>query len=115
MKMITAHELQKHLKTYLREAQSEEIVITLDDGTLVGLSRFDADDLADAEIERDPRFAQLIAERRSRYQQTGGVSLDQVRQGLIDELTADLNHPDPSVRQEATDLLATLILLCHFE
>jgi hypothetical protein len=108
MKMITANELQKHLKKYLREAQSEEIVVTLDDGTLVGLSSLDVDDLADAEIERDPRFAQLIAERRSRYQQTGGVSLDQVRQGLIHELTEDLSHPDPTVRQEATDLLATL-------
>jgi hypothetical protein len=108
MKMITAHELQKHLNRYLQEAQSEEIVITLDDGTLVGLSSLDADDLADAEIERDPRFAQLIAERRSRYQQIGGVSLYHVRQGLIDELTEDLNHSDPSVRQEAADLLETL-------
>ena len=108
MKVITAQELQKHLKAYLREAQSEEIVVTLDDGTLVGLSGLDADDLADAEIERDPRFAQLIAERRSRYQQTGGVSLYSVRQNLIDELTADLSNPDPSVQQEATDLLDTL-------
>ena len=108
MKMITANELQKHLKTYLREAQSEEIVVTLDDGTLVGLSGLDAEDLADAEIERDPRFAQLIAERRSRYQQTGGVSLYHVRQGLIDELTKDLTDPDSAVRQEATALLATL-------
>ena len=108
MKIITANELQKHLKIYLREAQTEEIVITLDDGTIVGLSSLDADDLADAEIERDPRFAQLIAERRSRYQQIGGVSLYQVRQSLIDELTEDLDHADPSVRQEAADLLETL-------
>lgn len=108
MKMITVNELQKHLKTYLREAQTEEIIITLEDGTLVGLSSVDQDDIADAEVEGDPRFAQLIAERRSRYQQTGGVSLYHVRQGLVDELTEDLNDPDPRVRQEATDLLDTL-------
>jgi hypothetical protein len=108
MKMITAQELQQHLNRYLREAQSEEIVITLDDGTLVALSSLDADDLADAEIERDPRFAQLITERRSRYQQIGGVSLYHVRQDLIDELTQDLTNSDPSVRQEAADLLGTL-------
>lgn len=108
MKVITAQELREHLNTYLREAQSEEIVITLDDGTLVALSGLDADDLADAEIERDPRFAQLVAERRSHYQQIGGASLYHVRQGLIDELTADLADPDPSVRQEAAELLGSL-------
>jgi hypothetical protein len=108
MKIITAQELQTHLKAYLHEAQSEQIVVTLEDGTLVGLSGLDEDDLADAEIEGDPRFAQLIAERRSRYQQIGGVSLYHVRQGLIDELTQDLNDSDPSVRQEAADLLGTL-------
>jgi len=108
MKIITANELQKHLKTYLREAQTEEIVITLDDGTLVGLSSFDPDDLVDAEIERDPRFAQLIAERRGHYQQAGGVPLGQVRNGLMAELTEDLNHSDSAVRQEAAELLAAL-------
>jgi hypothetical protein len=108
MKMITANELQKHLKMYLREAQSEEIVVTLDDGTLVGLSSLDADDLADADIERDPRFAQLIAERRSQYQRAGGIPFDKVRQDLIDELTENLSHPDSAVRQEAADLLVAL-------
>ena len=108
MKIITANELQKHLKTYLREAQTEEIVITLDDGTLVGLSRLDADDLADAEIERDPRFDQLIAERRGQYQQAGGIPLGQVRQSLIAELTEDLIDPDSTVRQEAAELLDAL-------
>jgi hypothetical protein len=108
MKIITADEFQKHLKKYLREAQSEEIVITLDDGTLVELSSFDQDDLVDAEIERDPRFAQLITARRGHYQQAGGVPLSQVRQGLIAELTEDLNHADAAVRQEAAKLLAAL-------
>jgi hypothetical protein len=108
MKMITASELQKHLKTYLREAQSQEIVVTLEDGTLVGLSGLEPEDLADAEFENDPRFAQLIAERRNRYQQAGGISFDQVQQALIVELTQDLDHPDPAIRQEATDLLAAL-------
>ena len=108
MKMITANELQKHLKTYLREAPSEEIVVTLDDGTLVELSGLDADDLADAEIERDPRFAQLITERRGQYQQAGGIPLGQVRQSLIAELTEDLTHADAAVRQEAAELLAAL-------
>lgn len=108
MKMITASEFQKHLKTYLREAQSEEIVVALDDGTLVGLSGLDQDDLNDAEIERDPRFVQLIEERRDHYEQAGGVPLSQVRQGLIAELTEDLNHADAAVRHEVAELLAAL-------
>jgi hypothetical protein len=108
MKMITVTELQKHLKRYLREAQTEEIVITLDDGTLVELSSFDEADLLDAEIEQDPRFTQIIAERRGHYQQSGGVPLSQVRQSLVAELTEDLNHSDAVVRQEAAELLDTL-------
>src|SRR4051812_24301906 len=98
MKTFTVNELQQHLKTYLREAQTEEIVVMLDDGTLVGLSSFNQADLGDAEIEHDPRFAQLIAERRGVYQQAGGIPLSQVRQSLIAELTADLQNADASVR-----------------
>jgi hypothetical protein len=45
---------------------------------------------------------------RNIYQQAGGIPFDQVQQALIDELTQDLNHPDPAIRQEAADLLATL-------
>ena len=63
---------------------------------------------ADVEIERDPRFAQLIAERRGQYQQAGGIPLGQVRQSLIAELTEDLTDPDSTVRQETAELLAAL-------
>jgi hypothetical protein len=108
MKIITTNEFQQHLKAYLREAQTEEIIITLDDGTLLELSSFDQDDLADAEIERDPRFTQLLAERRGHYEEQGGTPLSQVRQNLITELTADLDNADSAVRQEAADLLASL-------
>ncbi|PKO21490.1 MAG: hypothetical protein CVU38_14420 [Chloroflexi bacterium HGW-Chloroflexi-1] len=59
-------------------------------------------------IESDPRFGQLIAERRASYQRSGGISLATVRQTLINDLIADLDHTDLPVRQEASQQLVVL-------
>lgn len=108
MKTITASELYQHLDEYLLEAQVEEIVIRLDNGEMLRLSAIDPEDLVDELLEKDPRFEQLIAERREHYKQTGGIPFTSVRQALIEELTQDLNHTDPQVRREAAQYLAEL-------
>jgi antitoxin (DNA-binding transcriptional repressor) of toxin-antitoxin stability system len=108
MNTITTTELRQHLSQYLVQAQAEEVVVTLDGGRLVRLSGMSPEDLADAVIERDARFGQLIAERRAEYRRSGGISLATVRQTLINELIADLDHPDWHVRQEAGQHLLAL-------
>ena len=108
MKTITANELHQCLDEYLTQAQMEEIVIRLENGELLRLSAIAPEDLADDVLESNPRFEQLIAERREHYRQTGGIPFTTVRQALIDELVQDLNHPNPQVRQEAAQYLAEL-------
>lgn len=108
MKTITATELHQHLDKYLSQAQVEEIVIRLENGVLVRLSPIDPEDLVDEIVENDPRFEQIIAARRKNYAQTGGVSYITIRQTLIEELTQDLNHPDPKIREEAVQYLTLL-------
>lgn len=108
MKTITSLEFQTHMDKYLTQAQQEEIIITLENGELLQLSPVDAEDLADATLENDPRFIDLIQERRQNYKQRGGIPFAQVQQELIDELIQDLNHPDPQVRYEAVRHLVTL-------
>lgn len=108
MKTVTVNELHQRLDEYLVQAQVEEIVIRLNDGELLRLSAISPEDLADEALESDPRFEQLISERREYYKQTGGVPFTTVRQGLIDELVQDLHHTDPQVRHEAAKYLAEL-------
>ncbi|GAB4422416.1 MAG: hypothetical protein Fur0044_20340 [Anaerolineae bacterium] len=108
MKTVTVNELHQRLDEYLVQAQVEEIVIRLNNGELLRLSAISPEDLADEALESDPRFEQLITERRERYKQSGGVPFTTVRQVLIDELIQNLNHTDPQVRQEAAKYLAEL-------
>ena len=109
MMTITVSELQRGLQHYLSQAQTEPIVIRLDNGKQLRLDNLDSDDAADEALESDPRFDRLMAERRRQYQQVGGVPLSMVRQTLIDELIQDLNADDPQVRHEAAEQLVELL------
>lgn len=108
MKTISADELRLDLDKYLIEAQNEEILITLDSGQRVWLTRVDIADILDEDLENDPRFSQIIEERRANYQKNGGLSLPEVEQELITELIEDLNHSDRQIRLEAIQHLVTL-------
>ena len=108
MNAISVTELCQHLSQYLTRAQTEEVVVALDTGELVRLSGMTPEDLADEAIEGDERFHQLIAERRTSYQRTGGVPFAVVQQTLVNELISDLDQSDPHVREEAARHLIAL-------
>jgi hypothetical protein len=108
MKPITTSELRLDLDKYLTQAQKEEVLIALDGGQLVKLSKVEREDLSDEDLENDPRFAQIINSRRANYKQNGGIPFEVVQRTLIEELIEDLNHPDPQVRFEAIQHLVAL-------
>ncbi len=65
MKRITAAEFKEHLDNYLVQAQSEEVVVALENGNLVKVGEAGPEAPSDEAIDGDTRFARLIAARRN--------------------------------------------------
>lgn len=82
MKAVTTFELQQHIEEYLTEAQSEQIAVVTENGTVLLLSVVTADDLADEALENDPRFIQIMEKRRAMYRIKGGRPLLAVREEI---------------------------------
>lgn len=65
MKQVALHEVKDNLSEYLRQAETEEIIITKHGkpaGVLIGFE--DEDAWFEYKLEHDPRFLKRIAESR---------------------------------------------------
>jgi prevent-host-death family protein len=77
LKEVPLSELQEDLSRFLREAETQEIVITRDGepaGVLIGFAS--EDDWADYCLERDPRFLRRIEQARTSIRDGRGIRLE---------------------------------------
>ena len=82
MKKVALAEAKDHLSEYLREATTEEIVITRHGrpaGVLVGFAS--EDDWFDYRLENDPRFLERIERARADLQAGKGIPWHDVAEG----------------------------------
>ena len=79
MKMVRLSEMKDRLSSYLRLAESEEIVITRNGkpaGVLVGFQ--DEDDWFDYRLEHDPRFLARMESARTSIREGRGTLLEEL-------------------------------------
>ena len=79
MKRIPLSEIKGDLSRFLREAESEEIVITRDGkpaGVLIGFGS--EEDWLDYRLENDPRFLHRIEQARKSLRAGRGVRIEDV-------------------------------------
>jgi prevent-host-death family protein len=79
MKEVPLSEIKDDLSRYLREAETQEIVITRHGkpaGLLIGFES--EDDWFDYRLENDPRFLQRIEQARDSLQAKRGVRLEDI-------------------------------------
>ena len=79
MKRVSLSELKDDLSRFLREAESEEIVITRNGkpaGVLMGFAS--EDDWLDYQLENDPRFLNRIEQVRDSLREGRGVRNEDV-------------------------------------
>jgi len=77
MKEVPLSDLVEDLSRFLREAETEEIVITRDGepaGVLIGFAS--NEDFSDYCLERDPRFLRRIEEARASIREGRGIRLE---------------------------------------
>ncbi|MFB2968301.1 type II toxin-antitoxin system Phd/YefM family antitoxin [Aerosakkonema sp. BLCC-F183] len=80
MKEVTMAEVQESLLEYLQIAEQEGILITHQGkpvGILLGLQS--EEDLADYQLENDPRFLKRIAAARKRLRSGEGIRLEDIK------------------------------------
>jgi prevent-host-death family protein len=80
MKQVALSEIKDDLSKYLRQAESEEIIITRHGkpaGILVGFAS--EDDWFDYRLEHDPRFLKRIAQARESLRAGRGVKLENLQ------------------------------------
>jgi prevent-host-death family protein len=88
MKQVPLSEIKDDLSKYLRQAESEEIVITRHGkpaGVLIGFSS--EDDWFEYRLENDPAFLQRIDRARQSLRAGRGVRLEDVERGEPDAET----------------------------
>ena len=81
MKEVPLSEIKDDLSRYLREAETQEIVITLHGkpaGVLIGFES--EDDWFEYRLEHDPRFLRRIEQARSSLSAGLGVRLEDIEQ-----------------------------------
>ena len=79
MRRIPLSEIKDDLSRFLREAESEEIVITrngIPAGVLIGFGS--DDDWFDYRLENDPRFLHRIERARESLREGSGVRIEDV-------------------------------------
>ncbi|MBI5130943.1 MAG: type II toxin-antitoxin system Phd/YefM family antitoxin [Rhodopseudomonas palustris] len=79
MKEVSLSEVKDDLSRYLREAETQEIVITRHGkpaGVLIGFES--EDDWLDYRLEHDPRFLQRVEQARRSLKAGGGTKLEDV-------------------------------------
>ena len=104
MKHIALSEIKDNLPRFLREAASEQIVITRHGhpaGILVGFAT--EDEWLDYRLEHDPRFLARIARARASLQEGRGVRLEDLdpalRQGKAPNKTGQRTRASRSAKK----------------
>jgi prevent-host-death family protein len=79
MRRVALSEIKGDLSRYLREAESEEIVITRNGKPAGVLMSFASeDDWLDCQLESDPRFLSRIEQARNSSREEHGVRIEEV-------------------------------------
>ena len=79
VKEVPLSEIKDDLSRYLREAETQEIIITRHGkpaGVLIGFES--EEDWFDYRLEHDPRFLQRIEQARNNLRAGGGIRLEDV-------------------------------------
>jgi prevent-host-death family protein len=79
MKAVPLSEIKDDLSRFLREAETQEIVITRHGkpaGVLIGFES--EEDWFDYRLENDPRFLQRIEQARKSLQEGRGIKLENI-------------------------------------
>ena len=79
MRRVPLSEIKDDLSRFLREAESEEIVITRNGkpaGVLIGFGS--EDDWLDYRLENDPRFLRRVEQARKSLREGRGVRIEDV-------------------------------------
>jgi prevent-host-death family protein len=79
MKKVAMTEVEGHFAEYLRLAEEEEVVITLEGkpaGVLIGFGS--EEEWSDYELEHDSRFLQHIESSRQSLREKGGLRLEDI-------------------------------------
>jgi prevent-host-death family protein len=99
MKQVALSEIKDDLSRFLREAESEQIIITRHGrpaGVLVGFAT--EDDWLDYRLEHDPAFLDRIATARASIQAGRGVRIEELDDALG---TASLREYPPAAKAAA--------------
>ncbi len=95
MKIVSANELNENLKTYLEQAQTEQIIVELDNGTRLQLSTYDT------KPKKKGGISGMIAERPALYHVSTPTHLFPVEQTVLDDLMKKLDSHDAPTRHQA--------------
>lgn len=80
MKQVALAEVKDHFSQYLRQAETDQIVITKHGkpaGVLIGFET--EDDWFEYKLENDPRFLKRIAEARASFQSAKGIPWEEIQ------------------------------------
>src|ERR1700748_3661426 len=83
LKEVPLSEIKDDLSRYLREAETQEIIITRHGkpaGDLIGFES--EEDWFDSPLEHDPRFLRRIEQARDSLRAGGGIRLEDDRNGV---------------------------------
>ncbi len=79
-KKIPLHQIKDNLSVYLREAATEQIIITRHGrpaGVLIGFEN--EDDWFDYQLEHDPRFLARVERARKAFREGKGILLEDIK------------------------------------
>ncbi|OIO86289.1 MAG: prevent-host-death protein [Chloroflexi bacterium CG_4_10_14_0_8_um_filter_57_5] len=77
---VPLHQIKDNLSVYLREAETEQIIITRHGkpaGVLIGFE--DEDDWFDYKLEHDPRFLARVERARKAFREGKGIRLENIK------------------------------------
>jgi len=77
---VPLHQIKDNLSVYLREAETEQIIITRHGkpaGVLIGFE--DEDDWFDYKLEHDPRFLARVERARKAFREGKGIRLEDIK------------------------------------
>ena len=80
VKQVPLSEVKDDLSRFLREAETQDVVITRHGkpaGVLIGFKS--EDDWFDYRLERDPRFLQRVEQARASFRMGRGIKLEDVK------------------------------------
>ena len=78
MKLASVKDVKNNLSEYLKKAEQEDVIITMNGRPTAVRHHLGKNDLDDYLLEQDPKFRKLIEKRWKDYIAHGGLSLEKV-------------------------------------